>query len=42
MREKGIEDVVNAVRTINENKGFIAFTLDIYGQIDLTQYSLKN
>ncbi len=37
MKEKGIEDAVNAVRTINENCGRTVYTLDIYGQIDPTQ-----
>ncbi len=32
-REKGIEDAINAVKTINKQKGETVFTLDIYGQI---------
>lgn len=36
-KEKGIEDAVNAVITANTELGFIAFSLDIYGQIDDTQ-----
>lgn len=34
MREKGIEDAVNAVVTVNTVLGFQAFSLDIYGQVD--------
>lgn len=34
MKEKGIEDAINAVRMINEKIGKTVFTLDIYGQID--------
>ena len=34
MREKGIEDAVNAVATVNTVLGFQAFSLDIYGQVD--------
>lgn len=37
MREKGIENAVNAVIAANENLGYQAFTLDIYGQIDASQ-----
>ena len=37
MREKGIEDAVNAVRSVNESIGFPAFSLDIYGQVDSSQ-----
>lgn len=37
MKEKGIEDAVNAVKEINEKKGRIVYTLDIYGQIDSEQ-----
>ncbi len=37
MKEKGIEDAVNAVMTANAELGFIAFTLDIYGQVDTNQ-----
>ncbi len=37
MREKGIEDAVNAVMTANAELGFQAFSLDIYGQIDRNQ-----
>ena len=37
MREKGIEDAVNAVVTANTILGFQAFSLDIYGQVDGAQ-----
>lgn len=33
MKEKGIEDAINAVKEINEKKGKKVYTLDIYGQI---------
>ncbi|SOC03978.1 glycosyltransferase family 4 protein [Pseudobutyrivibrio ruminis] len=34
MKEKGIEDAVNAVKKINKDYNRIVCTLDIYGQID--------
>lgn len=34
MREKGIEDAVNAVKTVNNALGRNVYSLDIYGQID--------
>ncbi len=34
MKQKGIEDAIDAVRTINEAAGKILYTLDIYGQVD--------
>lgn len=37
MKEKGIEDAVNAVEEINKKYGETVFTLDIYGQIDSMQ-----
>ncbi len=37
MKEKGIEDAVNAVRMANETMGRTAYTLDIYGQVDAQQ-----
>lgn len=37
MREKGIEDAVYAVKTVNEQAGRTVYTLDIYGQIDDVQ-----
>ena len=37
LREKGIGDAVEAVKTVNETAGRIVYTLDIYGQIDERQ-----
>lgn len=37
MKKKGIEDAVNAVKTVNEQAGRTVYTLDIYGQIDDAQ-----
>ena len=37
MKEKGIEDAVNAVMTANTSLGYQAFLLDIYGQVDAGQ-----
>lgn len=37
MKEKGIEDAVNAVKEVNEEADRIVYTLDIYGQIDSGQ-----
>lgn len=37
MREKGIEDAADAVRTVNDRLGYTAFSLDIYGQVDAGQ-----
>ncbi len=37
MKEKGIEDAVNAVKAVNENAGRTVYTLDIYGQVDSEQ-----
>lgn len=34
MKEKGIEDAVNAVKAVNEKAGRTVYTLDIYGQVD--------
>lgn len=34
MKEKGIEDAVNAVRQINESAGRVVFSLDIFGMIE--------
>jgi glycosyltransferase involved in cell wall biosynthesis len=34
IKEKGIEDAINSVKSINDNLGRIVYTLDIYGQID--------
>lgn len=35
MKEKGIEDAINAVESINNEIGKTVFTLDIYGQVDI-------
>lgn len=37
MKEKGIEDAVNAVKAVNEDFGRTVYTLDIYGQVDEKQ-----
>lgn len=37
MKEKGIEDAVEAVKAVNEKYGRIVYTLDIYGQVDSEQ-----
>lgn len=37
MKEKGIEDAVNAVKSVNEELGKTVYTLDIYGQVDANQ-----
>ena len=37
MREKGIEDAINAVTAVNTQLGYQAFCLDIYGQVDAAQ-----
>ncbi len=37
MKEKGIEDAINAVKAVNENCGKTVYTLDIYGQVDSSQ-----
>ena len=37
MREKGIEEAVEAVKTVNAQCGRIVYTLHIYGQIDEAQ-----
>jgi len=34
MREKGVEDAINAVKLVNEETGHVVYTLDIYGQIE--------
>lgn len=45
MKEKGIEDAINAVRMVNEKFQRTIFLLDIYGQIEASQmewfYQLK-
>lgn len=37
MKEKGIEDAINAVKTVNESTGKTIYSLDIYGQVDSEQ-----
>lgn len=37
MKEKGIEDAVEAVRAVNETLGEMVYTLDIYGPVDPAQ-----
>ena len=37
MREKGIEDALDAVKAVNEHYGRTVYSLDIYGQIDAGQ-----
>lgn len=37
MKEKGIEDAVNAVKAVNERLGRVVYELDIYGQVDSEQ-----
>lgn len=37
MKEKGIEDAINAVKSVNNKMGRIAYKLDIYGQVDSEQ-----
>ena len=37
MKEKGIEDAVNAVKAINEKYDEVIFSLDIYGTVDENQ-----
>lgn len=37
MKEKGIADAVDAVKTVNEQLGRTVYELDIYGQIDSNQ-----
>lgn len=37
MREKGIEDAVDAVKAVNSELGYTAFELNIFGQIDRNQ-----
>lgn len=37
MKEKGMETAINAIKRVNEKIGHIAYTLDIYGQVDAGQ-----
>lgn len=34
MKEKGIETAVNVIKQVNDELGYIAYSLDIYGQVD--------
>lgn len=34
MKEKGIEDAIDAVKTVNSRLGRTVYTLDIFGQVD--------
>ena len=37
MKEKGMEDAIEAVKAVNEKLGRTVYTLDIYGQVDAGQ-----
>ena len=37
MKEKGIETAVNIIKNVNDRLGYIAYSLDIYGQVDTAQ-----
>lgn len=37
MKEKGIETAVNVIKQVNDKLGYIAYSLDIYGQVDTAQ-----
>ena len=37
MKEKGIEDAIEAVKRVNASYGKTVYTLDIYGQVDASQ-----
>lgn len=37
MKEKGIEDAINAIKSINEESGKEIYSLDIFGQVDPAQ-----
>lgn len=37
MKEKGIETALNAVKRVNDELGYVAYSLDIYGPLDLAQ-----
>lgn len=38
MKEKGIEEAINAVKNVNTLENRVVFSLDIYGQIDKNQF----
>lgn len=37
MKEKGIETAVNIIKKVNDELGYTAYSLDIYGQVDAAQ-----
>ncbi len=37
MKEKGIETAVNTVKKVNNDLGYVAYSLDIYGQVESEQ-----
>ena len=37
MKEKGIETAINVIKNVNNHSGYMAYSLDIYGQVDATQ-----
>lgn len=37
MKEKGIETAVNVIKKVNDELGYLAYSLDIYGQVDTAQ-----
>ncbi len=37
MKEKGIETAIQIVKKVNEKLGYMAYSLDIYGQVDANQ-----
>lgn len=37
MKEKGIETAVNVIKKVNDTLGYMAYSLDIYGQVDTAQ-----
>lgn len=37
MKEKGIETAINVIKKVNSKLGYIAYSLDIYGQVDNAQ-----
>lgn len=37
MKEKGIETAIDVIERVNEQLGYEAYSLDIYGQVDATQ-----
>lgn len=37
MREKGIETAINVIKKVNDKLGYVAYLLDIYGQVDAKQ-----